>query len=136
MNYNILRLIKSINVSDMYRQNAHNMSFMIINDRHKFSAWDQKKTNQLWSPRQQDGCRYSQLYNSAEQFYITSWFETRSSLSVRNVAQPLNVINNTLQAYNVMKHQLVWASVCLQFFSETIAQNLVWTFPNLLMRSA
>ena len=27
----------------MYRQNAHNMSFMIINDRHKFSAWDQKK---------------------------------------------------------------------------------------------
>ena len=53
----------------MYRQNAHSMSYMIINDQHKFLAWDPTKQNQLWSPSQQDGWRYSQLYNSAEQFY-------------------------------------------------------------------
>ena len=87
------------------------------------------KTNQLWSPRQQDGWRYFQLYNSADQFL----FETRSSLSARNVVQPIKVKNIMLQAYNVMKYQLVWSSV---YLSETIAQNLVWTLLNLSMRSA
>ena len=43
MNYDILRLIKSINVSNMYRQNAYNMSYIIINDRRKFLAWDPTK---------------------------------------------------------------------------------------------
>ena len=27
----------------MYRQNAHDMSYMIINDQHKFLAWDPAK---------------------------------------------------------------------------------------------
>ena len=27
----------------MYRQNVHNMSYTIINDRHKFLAWDPTK---------------------------------------------------------------------------------------------
>ena len=27
----------------MYRQNAHNMSYTIINDLHKFLAWDSTK---------------------------------------------------------------------------------------------
>ena len=27
----------------MYRQNAHNMSYTIINDQHKFLAWDPTK---------------------------------------------------------------------------------------------
>ena len=39
-NYDIPSLIWSINVSNMYRQNAHNMSYMIINDQHKLLAWD------------------------------------------------------------------------------------------------
>ena len=27
----------------MYKQNAHNMSYVIINDQHKFLAWDPTK---------------------------------------------------------------------------------------------
>ena len=27
----------------MYTQNAHNMSYMVINDQHKFSVWDPTK---------------------------------------------------------------------------------------------
>ena len=75
--------------SNMYRQNAHNMSYTIINDQHKFLAWD--PTTQINYGRHP---RYSQLYNSAEQFYTNSKhnrFEPLVNrfkpLSARNVTQ-------------------------------------------------
>ena len=76
----------------MYRQNAHNMSYMIINDQHKFLAWD--PTKQINYGRHASKMAGGILsFTMALSNFITNlivsnpWFETRSSLSARNVAQ-------------------------------------------------
>ena len=78
----------------MYRQNAHNMSYMIINDQHKFLAWDPtKQINYGRHASKMAGGILSvtiALSNSitySNLIVLNPWFETRSSLSARNVTQ-------------------------------------------------
>ena len=87
--------------SNMYRQNAHNISYTNINDQHKFLAWD--PTTQI-----NYGRHASKMAGGILSFTIAlsnfilnsnlivsnlwlivsnPWFETRSSLSARNVTQ-------------------------------------------------
>ena len=46
---------RSLKISNIYRQNAHNMSYMVINDQNKFLAWDSTKQKSTMLPNQQDG---------------------------------------------------------------------------------
>ena len=93
----------------MYRRNDHNMSYTIINDQHKFSAWD-PNTEINYGPNSSKMAggiliftiALSNSKTSSNSMIVSNpCFETRSSLSARNVAHSINVM---LQAYNVMKY--------------------------------
>ena len=81
----------------MYRQNAHNMSYTIINDQHKFLARDPtKQINYGRHASKMPGgvlgftnALSNSKTSSALIIVPNPWFETRSSLSARNVAQPI-----------------------------------------------
>ena len=78
----------------MYRQNAHNMSYMIINDQHKFLEWDPtKQINYGRHASKMLGGTLSFTVNlgnfiTSSHFTLLSnpWFGTRFSLSAGNVA--------------------------------------------------
>ena len=96
----ILKICVSFAVKYIYRQNAQNMSYAIINDQHKFLAWD--PTIQInYGPHASKMAGGSLSFTIAPSNFILNsnlivsnlwlivsnpWFETRSSLSARNVA--------------------------------------------------
>ena len=110
------------------------MSYTIINDQHKFLAWD--PTTQI-----NYGRHASKMVGGILSFIIAlSNFILNSNLIVSNpwllfqTPGLKHIPASVLGTYEfkryapsnyVMKHQLVWASVCL---SETIAHNLVGCF--------
>ena len=80
--------------SNMHRQNAHNMSYSIINDQHKFLAWDQTTQINYGRHASKMAGGILSFTIALSNFILTlnlivsnPWFETRSSLSARNVTQ-------------------------------------------------
>ena len=78
----------------MYRLNAHNMSYSIINDQHKFLAWDPTKqidygrhASKMAGGILSFTIALSNSITNSNVIVLNPWFETRSSLSARNIAQ-------------------------------------------------
>ena len=89
--------------SNMHRQNAHNMSYTIINDQHKFLAWDPTKQISYGRHASKMAGGILSFTIALSNFILTlnlmvsnpwlivsnPWYETRSSLSARNVTTQL-----------------------------------------------
>ena len=80
----------------MYRQNAQNMSYTIINEQHKFLTWDPtKQFNYGRHASKMAGgilsftIALSNFITNSNLIVSDPWFETRSSLSASNVAQSI-----------------------------------------------
>ena len=117
----------------MYRQNAHTMNYLIINDQHKFSAWDPTKQKSTRVPSQQDGwgcpsftkaLRNSKtnpilmiIYNSGLEHVPASVLGTQHNCIPEQVYKHY--------APNIYRYEAS-TSMCFSL-SEMIAQTKVWS---------